>query len=1098
MRIDSVQDEISRQAAVSGSAVALSAPGEEVTYAELEERSNRLANYLLEQGAAKGDRVVVLAQDSIQVITALLAIFKAGCVFVPLDPAAPPARLAAQVSLARPGWFLLEASFAPQVGSLAAVTSAKCLVVDAGPWDPATLSGLEVLAGYPEYRNAGRPPSVLGPDDLCYIYFTSGSTGKPKGIAGRFKSIGHFIGWEIETFHLEPGVRGSQLTTPSFDAFLRDVFTPLCAGGTVCIPAGRETVLDARQLAAWLEESGVEIVHCVPSLFRALTNQPLTPDRFPALRAILMAGEPLLPADVKRWMDVLGERVQLVNLYGPSETTMVKLFYLVQPGDQSLRSIPIGKPMAGARAVLVDSRGKACPPGTVGEIYIRTPYRSLGYYEQPELTRGVFVPNPFSQDPEDIVYKTGDFGRVLEDGNFEFLGRRDHQVKVRGVRVELPEIESVLREHAGVSDVVVVDRQDAEGNKYLCAYLVTGPEVDLGELRQICADRLPEVMVPSSFVRLEELPRTLSGKIDRAALPEPNLSRSESEHVPPRTVVEEVVAGIWARVLGIDAIGTEESFFALGGHSLLATRVLSRIGEAFHVDLPLRSLFEAPTVAAFAERVEAALQAEHGIEVPWIERLPQREDLPLSFAQQRLWFMYQLEPGSTAYNLPVSAHFSGRLELSALKRALSEIVRRHEVLRTVFSGAGERAVQVVTEARPFDLPLVDLAELSAAARERAAGALADQHAAVVFDLRRGPLLHAQLVRLAPEEHLVLFAMHHIASDAWSFSILLRELGVLYEAFSKGEASPLPELTVQYADFSAWQRNWLRGKVLESQLSYWKQKLAGLPTVQLPLARPRRGGPGRLDSAATVLPQELVAAIKDLCRREGTTLFMALTAAFLILLRRVSGQEDLVIGTDVAGRNRLETEGLIGLFVNQLVLRTDLSGNPSFREVLARVRETMLGAYVHQDLPFEKLVEVLNPEREPGTTPLFQIKIILQNVPDQALTLPGIAIRPVGAKRLEAKFDLILEMVEVSSGLVARLDYDSDLFDAQGITPLLEQLERVLRDVVSDPQIRMESLVKAIDEQEREKRKESLAGFEKARLSKLQETRLKLAARTKES
>src|SRR3954470_2304502 len=326
MIIESVQDEISRRAALAGSATALSAPGEQMTYAELEERSNRLASYLLAQGAAKGDRVAVLAEDSIQVITALLAIFKAGCVFVPLDPAAPPARLAAQVSLARPGWFLLEASFAPQGGNLAAMTCAKCLIVDAGPWDPVALSGLQVLTGYPEYRNAGRPLSVLGPDDLCYIYFTSGSTGRPKGIAGRFKSIGHFIGWEIETFHLEPGVRVSQLTTPSFDAFLRDVLTPLCAGGTVCIPAGRETVLDTRQLAAWIEEAGVEIVHCVPSLFRALTNQPLTPDRFPALRAILMAGEPLLPADVKRWIDVFGERVQLVNLYGPSETTMVKLF----------------------------------------------------------------------------------------------------------------------------------------------------------------------------------------------------------------------------------------------------------------------------------------------------------------------------------------------------------------------------------------------------------------------------------------------------------------------------------------------------------------------------------------------------------------------------------------------------------------------------------------------------------------------------------------------------------------------------------------------------------------------------------------------------
>ncbi len=1098
MRIDGVLDEISRFAAASGSEIALSAPTEQVTYAELEERSNHLSGYLLEWGAAKGDRVAVLVEDSVQVIIALLAILKAGCVFVPLDPEATPTRLASQVLQARPGWFLLQARFVQWVGSLAPTLSAKCVVLDAGPWDRKALFGLEVLEDYREYRNSERPASTLGPDDLCYIYFTSGSTGKPKGIGGRYKSIGHFVGWEIETFHLGPGVRVSQLTTPSFDAFLRDVLTPLCVGGTVCIPAGRETVLDARLLAAWIEEARVEIVHCVPSLFRSLVNQPLNTARFPMLRAILMAGEPLLPADVRKWMDVFGGRIQLVNLYGPSETTMVKFFYLVRPGDQNLRSIPIGKPMAGARAVLVDSRGKACPPGTVGEIYIRTPYRSLGYYEQPELTREVFIPNPFSEDAEDIVYKTGDFGRTLDDGNFEFLGRRDHQVKIRGVRVELSEIESALREQAEVRDVVVVDRQDVEGNKYLCAYLVTGPDVDLEMLRQHCTDRLSEVMIPSSFVVLDELPRTLSGKIDRSALPEPSLSRSQREYVAPRSLVEEVVAGIWASVLGVELVGTEDSFFALGGHSLLATRVLSRIGEAFGMHLPLRLLFEAPTVAAFGSRVEEALHAEHGIEVPRIERLPERKALPLSFAQQRLWFMHQLEPESTAYNLPAAARFSGPLEPAMLARALSAIVCRHEVLRTVFSGVGENAVQVMTEARSCDLPLIELTGLPKEERERAAEALAARHAATVFKLRSGPVLRAQLVRLAPEEHFVLLAMHHIASDAWSFGILLREVGILYEAFRQGEASPLPELRIQYADFSSWQRDWLQGAVLESQISYWKQKLAALPSVRLPVARARRGGPGRLDSTTRLLPQELIAAAKDLSRREGATLFMALMAVFLILLRRISGQEDLVIGTDVAGRSRLETEGLIGLFVNQLVLRTDLSGNPGFRETLARVRETLLGAYVHQDLPFEKLVEVLNPERGAGSTPLFQIKIILQNVPDQALTLPGITIHPIGVRRFEAKFDLILEMLEVPAGLVARLDFDGDLFDAHGITPLLEQLELVLQKVVSDPEIRVDSLVAVIDEQEREKRKESLVGFEQARLNKLQATRLKLAARAKET
>jgi amino acid adenylation domain-containing protein len=596
LRIDSVIDELGRIAAAFPADVALAAPDGPVTYAELETGSNQLANRLLEAGAAPGDRVAVVAESSVATITALLAVFKAGCVFVPLDPGAPAARLAAMIDEVSPAWFLAGTELAEAVRGLAARTPGAIVL----PFSPGGAGGEE------EERDGRRPPAVLGPDDPCYICFTSGSTGRPKGIAGRYKAIGHFIGWEIELLGLGRGARVSQLTTPAFDAFLRDVFTPLCCGGTVCIPPSRETVLDTRRLVEWIDEAGVEVVHCVPSLFRALVNQEPEPGRFAALRAVLMAGEPLLPADVAKWRRIFSDRIRLINLYGPSETTMTKLFYPLQPGDEERRNIPIGKPMAGVRVMLVDERGKPCPAGTVGEIYIRTPYRSLGYYGRPEQTAQVFIPNPFGKDAEDIVYRTGDFGRLLADGNLEFLGRRDHQVKIRGVRVELAEVQSVLRERDGVRDAAVIDREDGEGGKTLCAYYVAEAEISPAELREHCAVRLPEVMVPSTFARLAELPRTLTGKLDRAVLPAPDEARQRVPRVPPRNPLERQLVQIWEEVLNVRPIGVTESFFDLGGHSLLAVRLLARIQRALGPSLPLATLLQAKTV----EQLAAVLHAE--------------------------------------------------------------------------------------------------------------------------------------------------------------------------------------------------------------------------------------------------------------------------------------------------------------------------------------------------------------------------------------------------------------------------------------------------------------------------------------------------------
>jgi amino acid adenylation domain-containing protein len=579
--------------------------GARLTYDDLERRACRLANFLVDAGAPRGTRVGILADDVAEVVTAILAALKAGLVFVPIDPRTQDPQLEAMVSEASIDWFVVESALLEKVVRVSGRTGAgaRVVCVDVDPvLEPHATVRLERYAGYTNDAPIEVPREA---DDCCYIYFTSGSTGRPKGIAGRLKAIDHFISWEIRTFGMREGVRVSQLTTPSFDASLRDFFLPLCTGGTICAPDGPDLKLDAAALMRWIDEQGVEVVHCVPSVFRGMLNEGLDPARFRSLTHVLLAGEPLLPSDVRRWTDVYGEGIQLVNLYGPSETTMTKFFHRVSRSDAARTSVPIGVPMEGASALIVDDRGRPSPRGAVGEIWIRTPYRTLGYFNRPELTSEVFIPNPFASDPSDLVYKTGDLGRLLTSGEFELVGRKDHQVKIRGERVELGAIEHVLRRHAAVVDAVVVDREDGAGFKYLCAYVVLNDAAAASDLRSALAKDLPPVMVPSSFVILDRLPRTLSGKVDRRSLPaDEGAAQAVSAYEAPRTPAEETLAGLFAEVLGRARVGRQENFFEMGGHSLLATQLVSRVRKTFGVDLPVRSLFDAPTVAGLTEHLE--------------------------------------------------------------------------------------------------------------------------------------------------------------------------------------------------------------------------------------------------------------------------------------------------------------------------------------------------------------------------------------------------------------------------------------------------------------------------------------------------------------
>ena len=1050
MTYESVQEMFSRMAAEFGPQTAIERAGRRVSYANLEAESNRLANFLREGGVGKGTMVGVLTHDPIQIITAILGVLKAGAVFVPLDTTFPEGRLRVMNEQVEPQWYVTEVKHVEMLQNLLTDANRDATIV--------ALDDSEYLS----YQQLDHPRVPSDPDAPCSIYFTSGSTGRPKAILGRLKGIDHFVRWQIEAVGARPGTRVSQLASPCFDGFLKDVFVPLCCGGTVCAPESREILADAVRLVNWIDDNRLEVLHCVPSVFRSLLNEKLDHHHFEALRYVVMAGEPLYPADVKRWLEIFGERIKLVNIYGTTETSVAKVAYEVRPEDVERPTVPVGKAIKGAAVMLMDAAGKPCRQGTVGEIYIRTPYRSFGYYGEPELTSEVFVQNPFSQDASDLVHKTGDYGRLLEDGNLEYLGRRDQQVQIRGVRIELGEIENLLRAHDAVADVAVVDRKDLEGNKFLVAYVTLTNGTGSERLREYLGERLPPSMLPSAFVEMDQLPRTLNGKIDRKALPALELTQAKHEKESGSlTPIEEIVAGIWCEVLRLPSVGREADFFNLGGHSLLASQVIHRVQDIFKFELTVRSIFEAPTVAQLAAVIQAKLSESDPVAVARIEPVGRASKLPLSFAQQRLWFQEELAQGTSTFHVDLGMTLDGPLNWAALEQTFNEINRRHESVRTSFPVIDGELVQLVHPISKLTLPAIDLSHLNDdAEREAIDTRLAKVALEQPFDLETGPLVRLALLSHSDQKHSVFCVLHHIVSDGWSRGILIREVSALYQAFSRGEPSPLPELKVQYGDFAVWQRERLQGESLEREINFWKDELAGAPPLlDLPTDRPRppvqtyRGG-----AESFTFSPELSQRLKALSQKQGTTMFMLLLAAFQTLLHRYTNEDDIVVGTTIANRERSEVEPLIGFFVNMLALRTDCSGNPTFLELLNQVRETTLRAYAHQTAPFEKLVQELRPKRNQSYLPLFQAVFSFHNQPTLTeMTLAGLTLSVPQREVTTTQIDLLLDLNEGAEGLQGAVQYNADLFDQTTILRVIEHLGNLLEAIVAEPEQRLSDL-----------------------------------------
>jgi amino acid adenylation domain-containing protein/non-ribosomal peptide synthase protein (TIGR01720 family) len=1026
---------IEAQARQKPDAVALTFQGQTMTYRELDRRANRLANHLRGLGVSLEDRVALCLDRSLQMIVGMLGVLKAGAAYIPLDATHPAERLAYIIKDAEARVVLTQQHLRERLSAQGiphmpcADHTAICLD---GDWP--TIA--------PESDEA--PASAVTPANLAYIIYTSGSTGQPKGVLVEHRGLTNVICSQIRQMGVRPDTRALQFVHLHFDAAQGEIYRILCAGATLCL-APAEALLPGPAFAGLLREQRITLASLPPSFLAALPGE----DQLPNVRTLVVGGEAIMPEVAVRW----SKGRLLCNGYGPTETTIGST---LAAGSNLTGAPTLGKPIANTQVYVLDRRLQPAPIGVPGELCIGGAGVTRGYLHQPELTAARFIANPFSTEPGTRLYQTGDRVRWLPDGTLEFLGRVDEQVKIRGYRIELGEIEAVLSKHPGLRDSAVMAREDTPGNKRLVAYVVAKeePAPPPSELRGFLESTLPEYMVPSVFVYLPVLPRMAQGKVDRQALPKPATDRPDLDDafVAPRTPVEEMVAGVWADILKLDRVGAADNFFELGGHSLLATQVVSRLRSAFGVEVPLRALFETPTVAGLAEAIDKAHHEAQGVQVPPIRPVSRDGELPLSFAQQRVWFFDQLEPGNLFYTIPTAIRMNGVLYIPALEKALGEILRRHEVLRTTFGCRDGQAMQIIAPARPVTLPVEDLTHLPEGERETQAKELASQEAKQPFNLAEGPLVRGSLLRLGAEDHVLLLTMHHIVSDGWSMTIFFRELTVLYEAFAAGKPSPLLELSIQYADVAVWQRNWLQGEVLDQQLAYWRNQLGGVSPLELPTDKPRSTAHSFHGANEQVrLPHALADKLQALGRQEGATLFMTLLAAFQVLLSRYSGQDDFAVGTPIAGRNRSELEGLIGFFVNTLVLRADLSGNPTFRHLLGRVREGSLGAYAHQDVPFEKLVDELHPERDLSRNPLFQVLFVLQNVPRTTRELQGLTLSRLGQEvEATAKFDLTLGMTETEHGLGAVLKYNAELFEASTIRRMLEHLQTLLEGIAADP------------------------------------------------
>ncbi|MBF0318982.1 MAG: amino acid adenylation domain-containing protein [Nitrospirae bacterium] len=1044
---------LERTAALYPGNTAIEYGGKSVSYKELNDCADNAAEALLSAGLLKEGIVGTFVESGPAYVAAIIGIMKAGGVFMPIGPDTPVNRIGYMLKKTTPSVIITTSDNVSRVRTIVSANNDACettiLVMD----KDLRLSLPENGTGIARRQHPG--VVVHHPDDALYIMYTSGSTGEPKAILGCKKSLSHFMHWEAAEFALDSSVRVSQFAPITFDASLRDIFVPLITGGTLCIPAP-DTKTNIRELLLWLNERAITLVHCVPSLFRLLTKElqyhENRSEMLSSLKYVLMAGEPLYERDVKRWMDTAGTAVELVNLYGASETTLIKTFQRIRErpqGDNAI--IPVGQPISNT-AVFIIKGNRLCTIGEIGDIYIKTPFTTKGYYGDPALTAQSFVVNPLTGVPGDIVYKTGDLGRYLPDRSVEFIGRIDTQVKVNGIRIELAEIEKNLLDYHAIDEAVVVAIKDTE-NTLVCYYTektATGP----GDIVRFLELTLPQYMIPALYVRLETFPLNINGKIDKKALPKPD-ELLWSECVSPASELESAVERIWAEVLQLKRVSVTAPFFETGGQSLKATRIVSRLYRDLGVEVSLKDFFENDTIRKLSGFIATAEKGQWQAVLP----IAARELYDVSNAQRRLWILNKLKPDNTAYNMPGAYLLRGPLDADALKGAFQALLERHESLRTTFVEINSAPMQKINTGAYRGIEEIDLT--SQINNEAAATEIARQEAMTPFNLSEGPLIRAKLLRLGNEKHVFIINMHHIIGDALSMQVMAREIGILYVAsLPGGQKNPLAPLRIQYKDYAAWQNTELHGTHMEHGKRYWHEKLAGeLSALALPEDYPRPAV--KTFNGATVslcLDKALVSALTTLAKDKGASLFMVLLATLKILLYRYTAQNDIIVGTAVANRDHEDLQAQIGFYINTLPLRDDIYAHDTFASVLAKVKRTTGEALQHQSYPFDTVVDSLSLNRDISRSPIFDVAISLnEETASEEVSIPGLEVSVFYDGWGTSKVDVLFSFTSSHETLSLDINYNTDIFNRNTIEAMASHFNVLTGEAIQRPHDKISSL-----------------------------------------
>jgi amino acid adenylation domain-containing protein len=1039
-----------KRAAQHPDALAVVSGIDSLTFSELNAKANRLARHLADSGVRAETCVGMCIERGTEAVVGMLAVLKAGGVYVPLDPRYPSERLRSMLADAKPAIVLVKGETAAVV---AAVTDRAVLCVDLSAQATEWQRQLDTNLAADAQRG--------GEKRLAYVIFTSGSTGRPKGVGVEHASLCNLVAAQIAFLDVSPGSRVLQVSSFNFDAHIFEMFMALCSGATLHFAAPHD-ILVGETLANLIDRSAITHATITPSVLETIPPQRT----LPSLRTLVVAGEALSGATARRW--ATGRRT--INAYGPTEATVCATWFdCIAEGSENP---PIGHPLPHVSVYVLDENGRTSPVGEVGEIFVAGAGVARGYLDRPVETAERFVPDPFSADPGARMFKTGDIGRFALDGNLEFVGRNDDQLKVRGIRIEPGDIESHALRHEAVRQARVVLRETGPGQRQLFLYYTTRDRVALApnSLRDSMRRALPEAMLPDVLVELDTLPLTPNGKLDVRALPVPQEKSGAVGHEDPMGDLERKVASLWREVLRVERVGRRDHFFRLGGQSLLAAMVIARVRQTLGFEARLQDLFDRPVLLDFVVGLARATTLTRSE----IATQPERA---LSFAQKRLWFVSQMERGSKAYHIslgptgwvkPGGLRLRGPLDRAALRRALDHLVERHESLRTTFVNRhGEPLLRIAEANTTFSLKEEDLRGRAGAHSDLER--LKQQEIAAEFDLERGPLIRACLVQLHDVEHVLLITMHHIVSDGTSTELMLRELAVLYSQYRNGAVAALPPLTLQYADYAVWQQRHLTGAVLEEQTDYWRRTLAGVAhSLALPTDRPR---PAQQDFSGSfvdvALDVELTRRLKELSLEHNVTMYMTLLAGWAIVMSRLAQQEDVVIGTPFAGRTRPEFEPLVGFFVNTLALRIELAGAPRVCDLLERVRERVVGAHQNQELPFERVVELVNPPRDRSRTPLFQVMFAWQNHVGGDVELSDLAISAEPLPYDTAKFDLLLNLGEADGQVVGGIEYATSLFDRQTVERYIGYFRAVLRAMVADDRRSVVKLPLLSDEERRE-------------------------------